>query len=69
MPELSAWPYAEMPHAYDESRGGKRYLAQKTEDGYYGFVFVGASRVASMVGPYDTVTECVRELTRLIPPK
>lgn len=62
MPELSAWPYDQLPNAYDSISGLLRYICQYTEDGYYGFAFSGKREVAVMVGPHLSVTECVKAL-------
>ena len=67
MTELSAWPYDQLPNAYDSISGLLRYVCQYTEDGYYGFAFSGKREVAVMVGPHGTVTECVKALKKVAP--
>jgi len=62
MAELSPWPYDQFQSAYDSISGLLRYVCQFTEDGYYGFAFSGKKEVASMVGPYTTVSLCVKVL-------
>ena len=66
MDELTPWPYAPLASIYDVNTNGFRRVVQKTEDGMYGFAFVGDRQVASMIGPYAEASDCLRELRKYL---
>lgn len=54
----AGWPFGPMPSAVDKVIGASRIIVQATEDGFFGFAFVGNKQIASMIGPTRGSPRC-----------